>query len=160
MGRIPTGARVEKLETRRLLAATVRTAPASGSTVDGVVFDDRNIDGVHQPSEPPLAGITAYLDANDNRKLDAGEKTSVTDSAGRYSITNHAGLWVIRQVLQPGWHQTTPIGNLGQHVWLRGHMQIHGRDFGQARDAQLWGDFGGDAQHTAISATPSQALKK
>ena len=43
------------------------------STIRGVVFADTNKDGVRGATERGLAGITVYLDLNNDSHLDAGE---------------------------------------------------------------------------------------
>jgi hypothetical protein len=69
------------------------------------------------PDEPGLAGFTVYLDLNENSTLDEGEASSVTNAEGRYDFVNlpvrtdESGNllpYVVRQVQQPGFTQTTP----------------------------------------------------
>ena len=69
----------------------------SEAIISGVAFNDRNKDGVRNPDEPGLSGITVYLDINNNGLLDVGEPSAVTsidlyytpgvDEAGTYSFS-------------------------------------------------------------------------
>ncbi|HUP77930.1 MAG TPA: SdrD B-like domain-containing protein, partial [Pirellula sp.] len=78
----PAGQRVELI---RDLGSNVR-----GGQIYGVKFDDRNSNGVHDTDEPGLPGWTIFVDANANGELDPGERSTVTDSQGRYSFVNLA----------------------------------------------------------------------
>src|SRR5262249_57193332 len=65
--------RLEPLEDRLLLSA-----------IAGVLFDDRNGDGVRQPGEPGLAGRVVFLDANRDGVLEHGERRTTTAADGSY----------------------------------------------------------------------------
>ena len=69
--------------------------------------------------EPGLAGVTIYIDENNNGILDAGEPTQVTaaddpntpdvDETGQYSFKNLApGTYTVREVVPTGFRQTFP----------------------------------------------------
>lgn len=71
--------------------------------------------------EPGMAGITVYLDLNNNSQLDVGEPTAVTieddpatpdvDELGMFTFTNLApGTYVVREIVPPGHRQTRPAG--------------------------------------------------
>lgn len=76
----------------------------------GRVFDDVNNDGFQQPTEHGLAGITVYLDANNNGSLDSGEVHTTTDANGDYVFANlPTGTYTVRQVLPTGWARTEPL---------------------------------------------------
>ena len=63
-----------------------------------------------------LAGVTVYLDTNNNSVLDAGELSTTTSTGGAYSFSAvPAGAYVLRQVLPSGYHQVTPTKNYGDH---------------------------------------------
>ncbi len=86
-------------------------------TISGYKFGDVNGNGVWDDGESGLAGWTIFLDKNGNGSLDEGEISDVTDSDGLYSfsvspdadkstpLTNDA--YIVREVAQPGWMQTT-----------------------------------------------------
>lgn len=63
-------------------------------TISGMAFFDSNKDGIHDPLERGLSGITVYLDSNNNGTLDAGEPTTITSVDQFYTPTmNEAGLY-------------------------------------------------------------------
>ncbi|HYO10469.1 MAG TPA: SdrD B-like domain-containing protein [Tepidisphaeraceae bacterium] len=73
----------------------------------GIVFADRDGDGVRDRNERGIAGRTVYQDANGNARLDAGEASDVTDKSGKYVLTVTESGHAIRQVLPSGWYGTT-----------------------------------------------------
>jgi hypothetical protein len=83
-----------------------RTVP---STIQGVVFEDLDGDGVRQAGEPGLQGWTLFLDANLNSVLDAGETSTLTDENGAYSLE---GSGVVARVLEVD----DPLRNAGRWV--------------------------------------------
>jgi Ca2+-binding RTX toxin-like protein len=83
--------------------------PPPPAELHGVAWNDENENKLRDAGEPLLANWTVYLDSNRNGALDAGELTTVTDTAGVYAFTNlPAGTYVVSQVLPEGWHQTFP----------------------------------------------------
>ncbi|HWE01419.1 MAG TPA: hypothetical protein VG326_03340 [Tepidisphaeraceae bacterium] len=67
-----------------------------------------------------IAGVTIYLDTNNNGKLDSGEFSATTDSTGAYLLTDiPAGATIIRQILPSGHKQTTPGSGLGIHITIK-----------------------------------------
>ena len=85
--------------------------------IHGVRFRDFNGDGIQDPSEPGLAGLTMYLDLNNNGDLDPGEPSTETDAAGAYSFTDlDPSAFAVAEVLQDGWQQT--LENLGLETEL------------------------------------------
>lgn len=71
----------------------------TNATSSGVVYRDRNGDGVQQVGpEEGIAGVTVFHDANRNGVLDAGETSDVTDSNGAYSIVV-SGLFSPQEVM-------------------------------------------------------------
>jgi hypothetical protein len=78
-------------------------------SIGGIKFNDLNGDGVREPGEPGLAGITIFLDTNGNGTLDPGERFTATDASGNFSFTNIGpGTFRVREVPRPGFAQTTP----------------------------------------------------
>ena len=61
-------------------------------SVRGLIWCDDNGDGLVQPQEPGIAGVTVYADLNANGKLDTGEDgspaepTAVSDNRGQYVL--------------------------------------------------------------------------
>jgi len=68
--------------------------------ISGIVFSDANKDGLRDPSEVGVSGVTIFLDANSNGILDAGEPsiassvdlfyTPTVNEIGTYSFTHLA----------------------------------------------------------------------
>jgi subtilisin family serine protease len=52
----------------------------------GLVFDDKNSDGIQNSNEFGKANITVFLDTNQNGKLDAGELSTITSETGAYQF--------------------------------------------------------------------------
>jgi hypothetical protein len=78
--------------------------------IRGTKYIDRNGDGKLKGSDHSrLAGVTIYLDLNNNGQLDPGEPSTVTNRFGDYRFPSlPAGTYVVREVVQPGWEQTYP----------------------------------------------------
>ncbi len=55
------------------------------------VWLDLNGDGVQDPGEPGIGGVTVYLDLNNNGLPDTGEPTATTDAGGFYFFDGLAG---------------------------------------------------------------------
>ena len=95
-----TGAGLEQLEARRLLA---------GAEIHGTVWDDANQDGVFDGGETGLANWTVFLDTDGDGELDGGELTELTDSNGDFSFTGLSpGTYNVAEVVVAGWEQTFP----------------------------------------------------
>lgn len=56
--------------------------------ISGFVWDDRNGNGVQEPDENGFAGVTVFLDSNNNATLDGGEPATTTDNTGAYAFAN------------------------------------------------------------------------
>ena len=77
-------------------------------SISGTVFQDTKGKGVHTSCETGLAGVTVFLDTNNNGVLDTGEISTTTDSKGNYRFTNlDAGTYHVAEVLPTGFMQTT-----------------------------------------------------
>ena len=75
-------------------------------------------------------GETVFLDANNNAKLDSGELSTTTSSAGAFGFSSvPIGSYVLRQVLATGYQQTTPTGNAGLAVSVTAGAAITGKNF-------------------------------
>ena len=89
-------------------------ATADGA-VTGVKFNDLNGNGVQDPGEPGVPGVTMYLDLNGNGQPDPGEPKTLTQSDGSYVFKGvFAGNYVVREVIPPGSYQTMPGSNNAQ----------------------------------------------
>jgi uncharacterized delta-60 repeat protein len=109
----------------------VTPPPPSGGSIAGTVFNDLDGDRVKDSNEVGVADITVYNDANNNSKLDAGEKTTLTDASGDYILSGlSSGSYKIREILQSGWSQTTPTNNYGWTISLASNQNLTGKNFG------------------------------
>jgi serine-aspartate repeat-containing protein C/D/E len=90
-------AALESLESRQLLTGDFA----------GAVFNDLNVNGINDSSDPGLAGWTVFADINSDGQFNAGEPSTVTDVKGKFTIT---GLPVravtFYEVVQPGFSPT------------------------------------------------------
>jgi 6-phosphogluconolactonase (cycloisomerase 2 family) len=78
-------------------------------SVAGELWKDTNRDGLQATSEPVIANRTVYIDANQNRVLDAGEVLTVSDPVGRYRLSDvPAGNYRVHQVLPANWTEHAP----------------------------------------------------
>ena len=96
------------------------------AAIGGVVYVDRDHDGVRDAGEEGLAGITVYLDENNNALLDPDEVSAVSsvdlfytpgvDEAGVYRFDHlPGGTYVVRQII-PVELSATPASELAKSV--------------------------------------------
>src|SRR5262249_10272066 len=75
-----------------------------GATVTGKVFDDADGDGVQDPNEDGMSGVTVTLATADG----TGSRTTTTDSAGNYKFEDVApGAYTVSQKAPKGFTTTT-----------------------------------------------------
>lgn len=79
----------------------------STGTVEGMIFNDVNGNGILDAGESGLVGVTVFADTNNNGVLDAGEVSAVTGVGGTFTLTLPPGTFSIRQVLPAGFQQIT-----------------------------------------------------
>jgi hypothetical protein len=92
--------RVEPLEAR-----TVMTA---GGKITGLVFNDAVTNGVRDPSELALAGVTIFADSNGNGVFDAGEPSAQSGPDGSFALSfSQDGAVRLREVEPVGFALTT-----------------------------------------------------
>jgi len=92
---------------------------ATAGSVAGVVFLDRDGDGVQGPSEPGRAGVSIFVDLNRNGRREANEPTVVSqlddpstaaDETGRYRIDDlPSAEFELRELTQAGFTPTSPL---------------------------------------------------
>jgi hypothetical protein len=111
------------------------------ATVEGVVFNDLNSDGVQNPDplsgEVGLEGWTIIIkDGNRN------DWAAVTDAQGNYSFDVPSPVtYTVLQVQRPGWHQTFP-SNLTNHTARpEAGQRLVGLDFGNHFGTDSWQDM-------------------
>lgn len=99
----------------------------TNGSIQGVIWNDTNANGVRETNpttgeftEPGLAEWTVFLDANNNRSLDVGEISTVTDTNGSYSfISLDEGDYEVTEVLPGGW-SVSPTFDSRQTVAVNG----------------------------------------
>ena len=91
-------------------------------------YNDLNANSVRDATDPPLANWQIYLDLNGNGRVDPGEPNTITNPQGNYTFANVSpGRYLVREVQQPGWVQTTP--NPGP-IDITGNTNAVGVNFG------------------------------
>lgn len=95
----------------KTLAADEAIVPlAKLGSVSGVVYDDRNGNGVQDTDEPGLKNRTVFLDGNHNGMLDTGELFASSKADGSYTIKKVAtGDYDIVGIAPEGWEATDPF---------------------------------------------------
>lgn len=100
-------------------ATNVNFFSSRTTEINGMIWRDRDGDGLREPGEPGLAGWTVYLDSDNDGQFDAGEPSTVSaadnpqtfavDEAGRYSFAAiPEGTHVVRRVVPIGWATVSP----------------------------------------------------
>ncbi|MFQ5571302.1 MAG: hypothetical protein ACE5G0_16620, partial [Rhodothermales bacterium] len=142
-------------------------------TITGLKWDDQNGNGLQEPGEPGVEGVTIFNDENGNGAHDPGELSTTTGNDGSYElvdqptqITQH---YIIREVLPQGLLQTFPPGNGFYEADLDHGTTVRNADFGNQTpgnfietDAyeqttglvQLQGGVFGDRPQTALLQGP------
>lgn len=126
---------LEPLENRLLFstgAFEVQSAVAAGKgSVAGVVFNDLNGNRVHDPNETGAKGWLVWADLNKDGRLNYNEPRTVTNSAGKYTLTNvPAGYQLVRLEHRSGSQQTIPRGGGAHGPTLIAGRTTSGWNFG------------------------------
>ncbi len=107
----------------------------SEGSIHGTKFLDFDGDGIRGPNDRGLPGWMVYLDLNDNGKLDPDEPKTTTERTGEYWFMGlEPGTYVVREVPQPGFTQTSPIVSFTRQAY----------DAGKAPASVAAGDIDGD----------------
>ncbi len=107
------------------------------SSISGRKINDLNGDGILQPGEPGLAGVTVFLDTNLNGLLDPGEVSTTTDVNGNYTFGDlFSGTYRVRESPQAGLLQTT--ANPTDTVLTPGQT-VTGVNFGDFQQVSIGG---------------------
>jgi len=77
--------------------------------ISGNVFNDANGDKTKNSGEAGLAGVTVYLDLDNNGEFDFFDVKTTTDAKGNYQFAAPFGTFVIRETAPNGFTQTTPV---------------------------------------------------
>ncbi|MCP8939300.1 hypothetical protein NK718_12305, partial [Alsobacter sp. SYSU M60028] len=77
--------------------------------ISGTKYVDADGDGVIDPGEVGLQGVTIFIDLNGNHQVDAGEASTTTDENGHWSLSNLGADQidgVVQELLPAGYEQT------------------------------------------------------
>ncbi|MBP3960447.1 hypothetical protein J8F10_34910 [Gemmata sp. G18] len=89
--------------------------------------------GTNSPADTPLAGVTIYLDLDNDGRLDAGEPETVTDANGNYLFTGLASkTYYVREVVPEGYIRTGPVLTDNYAVSVSAGKSYTGYDFANA----------------------------
>lgn len=122
--------------------------PVTGS-LQGVLWDDANGNGLQEATESRLAGWQVYVDANANGSLDASDPQAVSTSVGGYTIAGVAyGTSSVRIVVPSNFAPTNPASGAQSIKLLNGENKV-GVNFGSREkigtiQGTLWNDADGD----------------
>jgi len=78
------------------------------SLISGSVVRDPNSPSVFDDNDNGLAGMTVWLDTNNNGRLDKGEKSALTDEDGNYRFVVSRGTYNVRVKSNTEYRQVTP----------------------------------------------------
>jgi glucose/arabinose dehydrogenase len=140
------------------LSATYTASSSGTGQLSGYVINDLNADGAWSRGEAGVAGRTVWLDADNDKILDAGERTQTTASNGKYTFSNlPTGLQIIRQVLPSGWRQTRPAPGNAFTINLGPGQVAGGYDFAATNDGSTPPPTGGTISFSGYVIKDSNA---
>jgi VCBS repeat-containing protein len=122
--------------------------PVTGS-VQGVLWNDANGNGLQETSEARLSGWTVYVDVNRNGVLDGTDIQDVTTAVGGYTLAGVAyGTNIIREVVPANFVATNPAAG-SQTIKLLNGENRNGVSFGNREkigtiQGTIWNDADGD----------------
>lgn len=125
----------------------------TNGSIQGLAFNDLNANGVRDVDaaggfvEAGLEGWTIFLDTNNNRVLDGGELSAVTDASGEYLFLSlAAGDYEVTEQLPDGW-DVSPGSDSRQTVAVNGGEVSNAGDFANftvlngAVSGTMWNDL-------------------
>jgi subtilisin family serine protease/Tol biopolymer transport system component len=137
---LPAGATITDRDFGFRQAST--TGQFENAAVTGCLFVDRNANGRQDTGEPGLAGLTLFLDLNDDGARQFNEPQQLTDETGRYSFAHLGNRPYTVCVLEtPQYQQTAPVGN--RFVRQAYSLAVPGNPLGSPQDV-VAADFNGD----------------
>lgn len=76
--------------------------------ITGIHFLDADQDGTRDSGEQGVAGVTIFVDSNQNGQLDANEPTTITEADGTFLLMVDPGQYDVRAIVSSGRTATTP----------------------------------------------------
>ena len=120
--------------------APVPIPPVITGGIGGTKFRDTNGDGIMQTGDIGLAGVTMFLDIQQNGVLDSGEPIAVTNSSGAYLFSGVTpGTYLVREVVPSGWILTTATPSAVTLTGLAEGTVVAGGNFGNFQLGMLSG---------------------
>jgi hypothetical protein len=93
-------------------AGTVNSSLDAGfsqpAIVNGIVYYDRNGDGIRNGSEEGLQGFQVFADFDGDGVIDSGEPTASSGADGSYTLNSLVGTYTIAAGNQDRWIEPTP----------------------------------------------------
>ena len=105
---------------------------AGQATLTGVKFLDANANGVRDTGESGIAGVTVFLDSDNDGTYDAGETATTTDAEGRFLLLAEPGTHTVRAQLSADAYATLPGSSAGYTVAATIGSETAELDFGEA----------------------------
>ncbi len=109
------------------------TPIAACAEIYGFKWRDLNGNGIRDPGEPGIAGVTITLNngASGTTVTMADNPNTKEDETGKYCFMMLApGTYIVREVVPAGYQQTFPSGNAGHTVGVGPIDIVTGKDFG------------------------------
>ena len=91
--------------------STPSTPSAQRGWASGIVFRDRNGNGIRDKGDGPLAHWRVFADLNNDGVWERGEPSAFTNGRGIYRLALSPGAFTIREVPRKGFADTTPGAN-------------------------------------------------
>jgi len=83
--------------------------PTAPGWITGILFSDKNADGLREKGEGLIAGWRVYADLNGDGKWERGEPSAITNVAGAYRLKLPPGTYALREVTRGYWQPSTPV---------------------------------------------------
>lgn len=108
----------------------IRTSSQLGGngSIEGVTFNDLNGNGIREPGEPGLAGVTVYLDQNNNGVKDNNEFFSISNQEGVYGYSGLVDATFFQRQIPPTGFVSTVVEPI--QVSVAGGADIRDINFG------------------------------
>ena len=108
--------------------------------ISGTKFNDLNANGTQDPGEIGIPDVYIYVDLDNDERIDIGEPATKTRYDGTYYLDyTEPGPVIVREVISPGYQQTSPANNAHEITVVAG-LPYLGVDFGN-HEVRDYGDL-------------------